>query len=343
MEHIRESKQHLPPPIQTGSLQSSPHRSFRSFHSAQSSDQTPKAPWHPRSFRRPVRLHCPRFVAFLCDDDTTSEVLNAPLHHSIDDSVSPTLLRNTRIPTGRLTESTKPSRPSLSTDQTLRKLTSSCRPRSPPPRSLPRNRCHRVPRQRLRSKIPRRAALNERTQRPIPTFGIAAVEAQPSGFFGMPGGSSSDRKEGAARVRVWRCSKRAGGRRERGSDATQLHSDRISAGVAWAALSSSVDSTGSGVEAEDCSKVEAREEEETEHSAESARRRATNETDHETTDQDSSFPSPQDDYQFRHRSTVKSQAEGAGDFARATQNGVSQLVSVSVSLEAERKIFLFRW
>ncbi|GAA5842203.1 hypothetical protein JCM3766R1_005064 [Sporobolomyces carnicolor] len=320
MEHIRESKQHLPPPIQTGSLQSSPHPSFRSFHSAQSSDQTPKAPWAP-SFLSTVGSTAAH--ASSPSSATTiqqARFSNAPLHHSIDDSVSPNSSPQYPHPDWPTHGEYEPSRPSLSTDRNSSEahleLPTPLSSASISPSESVSSSASSTP--SFEDPPPRR--LNERTQRPIPTFGIAAVEAQPSGFFGMPGGSSSDRKRGSSAsssLALLEASRRA---RERGSDATQLQLGSNFGRSRMGSAVSSVDSTGSGSgSGRLLEKVEAREEEETEHSAESARRRATNETDHETTDQDSSFPSPQDDYQFPASSTVKSQAEGAGDFARATQ------------------------
>ncbi|GAA5875063.1 hypothetical protein JCM16303_004997 [Sporobolomyces ruberrimus] len=296
MEHIRDSKQHLPPPIQTNSLQSSPHPSFRSFTSAQSSDKTPKAPWAPSFLSSASSTSAPSSATTI----QQPRFSNPPLH-LVDEAVSPNSSPQYPNPDWPTYTNQGPRRPSISAIQ----QTSDVQLDTPAPLSS----ASISPSVSVSSEnsntssqpsfeLPPSPRQNERTRRQVPTFGIAAVEAPPSGgFFGLGAGTGADRKRGSSAsssLALLEASRRA---RERGSDATQLQLGSISLtnfGLGRSRMGSavsSVDSSGSGRLLE---KVDSRGEEEETESLRSeeqsdARERKTNE---------GGFPPPQEGYQF---------------------------------------------
>jgi len=249
MEHIRESKQHYPPPIQTTMpIQSSPHPSFRSVSSAHSSDRTPKAPWTPSFF--PPQPTTQTTAPSSATTVQQARFSNLPPHHLVEESISPN--SSPQYP--------KPDWPNYEEHQQHE--------RRPSLLALNSSDVHLYPPTNLSSasvspsasvsstsssqpsiNLPPSPRPNERTQRQIPTFGIAAVEAQPSGFFGL-GGMGTDRKRGSSAsssLAMLEATRRA---RERGSDATQLQLGSISASVygrsRMGSAVGSIDSTGSG-------------------------------------------------------------------------------------------------
>ncbi|GAA5907019.1 uncharacterized protein JCM6883_006112 [Sporobolomyces salmoneus] len=317
MEHIRESKQHLPPPIQTNSLQSSPHPSFRSFHSAQSqlNDQTPKAPWAPSFLATAPHTSSPSSATTI----QQPRFSNPPLQQLTDDSVSPNSSPQYPSSDWPTHEDSEGTRPTPSTDnrhpsEAHLELPTPLSSASISPSASASSTASSTP--SFEDAPPQRS--NERTQRPIPTFGIAAVEAQPSGFFGLPGGIGSDRKRGSSAsssLALLEASRRA---RERGSDATQLQLGSNFARSRMGSAVSSIDSSGSGSgSGRMLEKVDARVEEEQE-SLEGERGDGKLQ-DEAKVDENPSFPSPQADYQFPFGAKAHSQVGGHKESTRSAQ------------------------
>ena len=315
MEHIRESKQHYPPPIQTTMpIQSSPHPSFRSVSSAHSSDRTPKAPWTPSFF--PPQPTSQSTAPSSATTVQQARFSNPPPQHLVEESVSPNSSPQYPKPDwpnyeGRQQEHER--RPSLlalnSSDVHLYPPTNLSSATVSPSASISSTSSSQPS-----INLPPSPPPNERTQRQIPTFGIAAVEAQPSGFFGL-GGMGADRKRGSSAsssLAMLEASRRA---RERGSDATQLQLGSISASAygrsRMGSAVSSIDSTGSGSGSSSgrmLEKVDSRDEDEEERLRDD--RVDTNEGVKDT--QEAAFPPPQSGYQF----PGPTKAEGGADSAR---------------------------
>jgi len=320
MEHIRDSKQHLPPPIQTSSLQSSPHPSFRSFHSAQSSDKTPKAPWAPSFLASPAAHASSPSSATTIQQPRFS---NPPLHHLTDEAVSPNSSPQYPNPDWPTHQDYDAQRPSLMNDQQTSDvhldLPSTLTSASISPSASVSSTASSTP----SFEVPPSERMNERTHCPIPTFGIAAVEAQPSGgFFGSGGGLGSDRKRGSSAsssLALLEASRRA---RERGSDATQLQLGSISASnferSRMGSAVSSVGSTGSAsgsVSGRVLEKVDARDEEEVENLRNQQGEEEQGKTDSSSSEEKLSYPSPQAGYQFPSSASPKVNAFVTGDGA----------------------------
>ncbi|GAA5958600.1 hypothetical protein JCM3765_006687 [Sporobolomyces pararoseus] len=318
MEFIRDSKQHLPPPIQTSSLQSSPHPSFRSFHSAQSAqsnDRTPKAPWAPSflpnaapSPSSATTIQQPRFS-------------NPPLHSLVNESVSPNSSPQYPNPDWPTHEDYE-ERPSLSgerqsSDVHLDLPTPLSSASISPSASMSST---STSSSQPSFDLPPTERTNERTQRPIPTFGIAAVETPATGFFGSGGGLGSDRKRGSSAsssLALLEASRRA---RERGSDATQLQLGSITAAnfgrSRMGSAVSSVDSAGSAngsVSGRVLEKVDARDEED---EMENLRGEEQRKTDSEASEKESNFPKPQAGYQFPSSGKLRGDGEKEGTSAQ---------------------------
>ncbi|GAA6010585.1 hypothetical protein JCM11491_002983 [Sporobolomyces phaffii] len=306
MEHIRDSKQHLPPPIQTTALQSSPHPSFRSFTSSQSNDKTPKAQWAPSFLASAIPN------ASSPSSATTIQQPRFSGSHLVDEAISPNSSPQYPNPDWPTYDGQNARRPSLSAVQ----------PNSDVHLNLatPLTSASVSPSVFISSSStsssepsfehPHAPRSNERTQRPAPTFGIAAVETPNSGFFGLGGGIGADRKRGSSAsssLALLEASRRA---RERGSDATQLQLGSI--GTANFSRSrmgsavSSIDSTGSGsASGRLLEKVDAKGEDEVERLQETGYGAVKGRQEDERR-----FPPPQDGYQFP--ASPKEKTAGSG-------------------------------